>query len=146
MLDTFPSSAGRVTTNLILVIFNYFIRSTCEVCRYKAPKLVHEKVFHSAYILFFATVRKWPDPTTMFQDPSFLTSVRWGALPMTVCVSVCVFVCSGTVEERCHSVVRPEGVKETSHPGHQPAGSHPVRAPHHDGGSQSIYHQVRMLF
>lgn len=59
---------------------------------------------------------------------------------------MCVFVCSGSVKERLQSVVCPESVKETSHLGHQPAGSHPVRAPHHDGGSQSFHHQVRRQF
>ncbi len=59
---------------------------------------------------------------------------------------MCAFVCSGAVKEWSQPIICPESVKETPHPGHQPARPHPVRAPHHDGGSQSFHHQVRLHF
>lgn len=50
---------------------------------------------------------------------------------------------SGAAEERDQSIVRPQSVEEAPHRGHQPAGSHHVGAPNHDGGSQPLHRQVR---
>lgn len=48
----------------------------------------------------------------------------------------------GAVEDRIPSFVCPQSAEEASHHGHQPAGAHPVGAPHHDGGPQPLHHQV----
>lgn len=50
---------------------------------------------------------------------------------------------SGAAEERDQSIVRPQSVEEAPRRGHQSAGSHPLRAPDHDGGPQPVHRQVR---
>lgn len=67
----------------------------------------------------------------------------WTTLPSPISRGFFLLLGSGAAEERDQSIVCPQSVEEAPHCGHQPAGSHTVGAPDHDGGPQLVHRQVR---